>query len=82
MTDIELCRLIDTDLVPRLLDNPEKTSVYDVPLSRRIQLFDRLREESQAARYRKGRSVFGNKFVTDAQLQRCLCLKYAGDATG
>ena len=80
MTDIELCRLIDTVLVPRLLDNPEKTSVYDVPLSRRIQLFDHLREEIQAARYRKGRSVFGNKFVTDAQLQRCLCLKYAGDA--
>ena len=76
MTDIELCQLIDTVLVPRLYNNSDKDSIYDVPLSRRIQLYERLSKENQTARYQKAPSIFNGKFVTDAQLQRCLCLKY------
>ena len=76
MTDIELCQLIDTTLVPRLLPNPDQKTIYDVPLSRRIQLYERLSQELQSSRYQKTSSFFSGKFVTEAQLQRCLCLKY------
>ena len=78
MTDIELCNLIDTVLVPRLFDNPEKMSIYDVPFSRRVSMYEWLLQEKKAARYQKGSGPFGGKFVTDAQLARCLCLKYPG----
>ena len=76
MTDIELCQMIDTTLVPRLLRNPDGKTIYDVPLPRRIQLYERLTREIQTSRYQKESTIFAGRFVTDAQLQRCLCLKY------
>ena len=76
MTDIDLCQWIDTFLVPRILKNPENKTIYDVPCTQRIQLYERLSRELKQQRYEKGSSLFNGKYVTDAQLQRCLCLPY------
>ena len=76
MTDIELCRLIDTRILPRLSGNPDNASIYTVSPSKRADLFDYLWHESRAFRYSEKRSLFQGKTITQDQLARCLCLSY------
>lgn len=76
ITDIELCQWVDTTLVPHILKNPDKKTIYDISRSRRIQLYERITQEQQQRRFQKMAPLFNGKFATDAQLQRCLCLQY------
>lgn len=76
MTDLELCQLIDERLLPKISSNPEDVSIYDIPFDKRVKLYDWLRQKNQLARYQRNDSLFAGKTITEAQLSRCLCLKY------
>ena len=76
MTDLELCQLIDERLLPKISSNPEDVSIYDIPFDKRVKLYDWLRQKSQSARYQRNDPLFAGKTITEAQLSRCLCLKY------
>ena len=76
MTDLELCGLIDDQVLPNLFRNPEEASVYALPFSKRAKLYDILWQKYLAMRYQRKDSLFGGKTITEAQLARCLCMKY------
>ena len=76
MTDLELCGLIDNQVLPNLFRNPEEASVYALPFSKRAKLYDILWQKYLAMRYQRKDSLFGGKTITEAQLARCLCMKY------
>ena len=65
--DLELCALIDNVFVPQLSSSKENASIYQIPYTRRVELFDHIRKTLWAER---------KKFATDDQLKRCLCLGY------
>ena len=72
MTDIELCTLIDSRIIPDWLG--EGTTVYDISISRREKMYNWLLQESRRGRYDRKNCVLGDKFITERQLRRCLCL--------
>lgn len=72
MTDIELCSLIDGQIIPDGLG--ERTTLYDLTESRRAKIFDWLMRENSRGRYNRKNCILGDKFITERQLQRCLCL--------
>ena len=76
MTDLELCRVIDTQLVPRYLKEDREASVYALPQRTRERIAEGLWQESLQTRYRmSGRSsdrFLNGKSVTEKQLRRCL----------
>ena len=75
MTDLELCSFIDNKLVPKLLKNNPPVSLYNLSESKRTELFESLWNESRQARWQNNsKSIFANKYVTESQLRRCLCL--------
>ena len=76
MTDLELCRLIDDRLLPRISSNPEAVTIYDIPFDKRVKLYDWLWQKNQSARYQRNDPLFAGKVITEAQLGRCLCMKY------
>ena len=76
MTDIELCRLIDEKILPNLFRNPDEASIYALSLSKRAQLYERLWQRYRTSLYQKKDPLFGGKTITEAQLSRCLCMKY------
>lgn len=77
MTDIELCQLIDGRLLPRIFRNPEEASVYALTHSQRIKLYDWLWQKNQISLKRQKESLLNGRFFSEAQLRRCLCMKYA-----
>jgi hypothetical protein len=73
MTDLELCSIIDGQILPRLIKGSEKTSIYNLPESRRAAICEALWQES--SRYRSDtRGFLVGKYVTQAQLRRCFCV--------
>ncbi|MBR5735937.1 MAG: hypothetical protein IKX60_03995 [Bacteroidales bacterium] len=75
MTDLELCSLIDDKLVPRYFKEDEDKSIYLLPFAQRIELYDLLWDECYRARIqRNADGFFANRYITEAQLKRCLCL--------
>lgn len=75
MTDLELCSLIDNNLVPRFFKECQDSSIYLLSESQKRTIYDLLWKESCKAKMQKGPSgVFAHKYITEAQLKRCLCL--------
>ena len=75
MTDLELCSLLDKEIVPGLYRDGRSASIYLLSKSKREQLCESLWREYQTARmYKDYQSVFSNRFITEAQLRRCLCV--------
>ena len=75
MTDLELCALIDGQLIPKLFKEKPGTSLYLIPEARRAELCEALWRKCREARWGNGtKGVFANKFVTEFQLRRCLAL--------
>jgi hypothetical protein len=76
MTDLELCALIDTMLVPKVCKERQDASVYLLSESKRAELCEWLWRECLDARRQKGtQSIFANKYVSENQLRRCLSLQ-------
>lgn len=68
LTDMELCRIIDNDYLPRLLCKQDRTpSVYNLSRTQRNDLGNKLWKELPRC-YKKTVSV--------PQLRRCLCAEY------
>jgi len=67
ISDLELCALIDESFLPRMTKTTTCPSVYQLPFSRRVALFDYLRNNLWKEQ---------KKFATEAQLRRCLGLGY------
>ena len=78
MTDIELCRLIDEKILPNLFRNPDEASIYALSYAKRAKLYETLWRRYQTSLYQKKDTLFGGKTITEAQLSRCLCMKYTG----
>ena len=76
MTDIELCRLIDEKILPSLFKNPDQASVYGLSTAQKAILYDRLWQRNLTARYQRKDPLLEGKTFTEAQLARCLCMKY------
>ena len=75
MTDLELCSLLDKKIVPGLYRDGRYDSLYQLTDSKRAQLCESLWREYQIARMHKEYlSIFSNRFITEAQLRRCLCV--------
>ena len=77
LTDIELCGIIDKELIPKMFDNPDEASVYSLSLSRRVKLYDWLWQKNQQSRYQQKDTLLNGKFFSEAQLKRCLCMTYS-----
>lgn len=76
MTDLELCSIIDNNLVPKLLKNQDPVSLYLLPESKRAAMFESLWKECRQARWQNNyKGPFAKKYVTESQLRRCLALK-------
>ena len=75
MGDLELCGIIDQRIVPGLSKEGLTSSIYRVPESQRAAIAEKLWRESCQSRYRPDPGGFlGGKYVSDAQIKRCLCL--------
>ena len=71
MTDLELCAIIDGQIVPRLIKGRAGASIYSLPESKRADICEALWQEN--GRYRSdARGLLSGKYVTQAQLRRCL----------
>ncbi|MBR1538486.1 MAG: hypothetical protein IJ636_03170 [Bacteroidales bacterium] len=67
MTDLELCRIIDEEYLPGMARGGRSQTVYGLSRQRRADLGNRLWKDIPCLR---------KKFVTEAQLRRCICLDY------
>lgn len=76
MTDIELCGIIDNDLLKTRYSHkgPEPT-IYLLSDRERTDLGNWIWKESKTVRYSNGESPFSGKTVTANQIRRCLCIK-------
>ena len=89
MTDLELCAVIDRQILPRYLKrepahdpdgqpgprNQPAVSIYLLPETKRADIGNDLWKESRQSLYnRDARGFLAGKNVTEAQLRRCLCL--------
>ena len=75
MSDLELCSLIDDRLLPRYFKEGQEQSIYLLPESKRAEIYELLWGECCKARLQKDvKGVFAHKYITEAQLRRCLCL--------
>ncbi len=76
MTDLELCSVVDGQIVPRYFKGATETSLYLLPESQRASICEMLWNESRQARFAKVPGKFlSGKYVTEAQLRRCLCVR-------
>ena len=84
MTDLELCRLIDDFYVPRFSRGGVEATIYSLTTRERNSLYETLKQDLQKHRYAhrgdartpKGQAGLHGKYATEAQLARCLVLKY------
>ena len=75
MTDLELCSLLDKKIVPGFYRDGRYDSLYQLTESKRAQMCEILWREYQASRINKDyRSIFSNRYITEAQLRRCMCV--------
>ena len=76
MTDLELCSIVDEDIIPRYCKRGRGTSIYQLPESERGQICEMLWQECRQSRYsRDVQRYLGGRYVTEAQLRRCLCVR-------
>lgn len=75
MTDIELCQIIDKQILPsRYFKGGRDASIYLLPEGKRLELGNSIWKESQAVRFRKCDSPFSERIITEDQIRRCLAL--------
>ena len=75
MTDLELCSLIDGKLLPKIFKEGQEASIYLLAESRREELCSWLWQKYCEAKWRKEtKGLFANKYITESQLRRCLCV--------
>ena len=75
MTDLELCAIVDGQIIPRYLKHSESVSIYRLSESKRATICDNLWQECLQSRFGKAtRGFLSGKYVTEAQLRRCLCI--------
>ncbi len=75
MTDLELCAVVDGQIVPRYLKGSESASIYRLSESKRATICNHLWQECLQSRFgRTPRGFLSGKYVTEAQLRRCLCI--------
>lgn len=76
MTDIELCHIVDDIILPsRYFKWCSKSSIYQLPECKRLDLGNAIWKECKIAQSRKSESLFSERIVTEDQLRRCLCIK-------
>ena len=75
MSDVELCQLVDSKILPEVSDNPE-ASIYSLSLSHRAKLYDWLWQKNLISLSHKKEQWLSGRTFTEAQLCRCLCMKY------
>lgn len=75
MSDIELCQLIDNKILPGMSDSPD-ASIYSLTMSRRAKLYDWLWQKNMISLSRRKEPLLNGRTFTEAQLRRCLCMKY------
>ena len=74
MTDLELCSVVDGQIVPRYCKHGQ-SSIYQLTESERARICETLWQESRLARYRRdAQRYLSGKYVTEAQLRRCLII--------
>lgn len=76
MSDLELCAIVDGRILPRLFHSGDFPSVYLLPEDKRASICDILWKEN--LRTKSGipsQGFLSGKFVTEAQLRRCLCVR-------
>jgi hypothetical protein len=78
MSDLELCGIIDRQIVPRYFRGQGHGSVYALSHEVRARIAEGLWQESvrgsESPRDRRFRQFLGGKSVSQSQLRRCLCL--------
>lgn len=82
---MELCGLIDRYYVPRFSRGSEEATIYTLTSRERTSLFETLRQDLNHSRYASrndertpiGKAGLSGKFVTEAQLARCLAMNYS-----
>ena len=75
MTDLELCAIVDGQIVPRYLKGSESASIYRLSESKRATICDNLWQECLQSRFGKApRGSLSGKYVSEAQLRRCICI--------
>ena len=85
MTDLELCGLVDNYYVPRFSRGSQEATIYSLTTRERTSLFETLRQDLSKSRYASrndertpiGKAGLSGKFVTEAQLARCLAMNYS-----
>lgn len=76
MTDLELCAIVDRQIVPQYCRRGQPISIYQLPESRRADICNNLWQEYRQSRYRQNAPGFlSGKFITESQLRRCLVLR-------
>lgn len=74
MTDMDLCSLIDRQYLPRLRNGSgTPASIYDVPLSTRTSLANRIWSDLRST-WGKRPDKYPARVITEKQLRRCLAL--------
>ena len=75
MTDLELCAVIDNRILPKMFKEGEVFSIYMLPESKRVSIYEALWQECCQHKYSKwSHGYLSGKSVTKAQLGRCLCI--------
>lgn len=76
MTDLELCSIVDEDIIPRYCKRGRGSSIYQLKESERGQICEMLWQECCQSRYRRDfQHYLSGKTITEAQLLRCLYLR-------
>ena len=82
MTDLELCSLVDCRIVPQFLQRGQtvsidrSVSIYMLSESQRARICEVLWQECRLSRRTHDVQGFlAGKYVTEAQLRRCLCVR-------
>lgn len=75
MSDVELCQLIDNKILPEMSGNPD-ASIYSLTKTQRTKLYDWLWQKNLISLSRKKEPWLNGRTFTEAQLCRCLCMKY------
>ncbi len=79
LTDLELCRLIDTVILPRYLKDNKAQSIYVLPKAKRAEIGNTLWLESRNSFGLQGNGILNKKKTTADQIRRCLALNNSTD---
>ncbi len=79
LTDLELCNLIDSVIIPRYLKDNEEQSIYALSRTKRAEIANSLWLESRDSFGLLGKGILFKKQTTTDQIRRCLALNYKPD---